>query len=201
MVARAIATRRALARSVWALYAPLEMRSPNLGRDSRDGSVCLVGECLYGQSSRGSRMHWYLRERQGRLRGVDHLATGRSGPMAASMRARRLAHVAVGCLIAVAVAAAPASARVEPLSLVTAPSPFSADCNGAPQGGTLYRNAEVEPHLAVNPANGRNLIAVWQQDRWSSGGADGGLTPYSKDGGRAWRHPLSPPLRRRPRGG
>ena len=121
--------------------------------------------------------------------------------MAASMRARRLAHVAVGCLIAVAVAAAPASARVEPLSLVTAPSPFSADCNGAPQGGTLYRNAEVEPHLAVNPANGRNLIAVWQQDRWSSGGADGVLTAYSKDGGRTWRHPLSPPFSRCQGGG
>lgn len=89
-----------------------------------------------------------------------------------------------------------ASARVDPLSLVTVPSPFAADCNGVPQAGTLYRNAEVEPHLAVNPTKRRNLIAVWQQDRWSTGGANGQLTAYSKDGGRTWRHPQSPPFSR-----
>lgn len=34
-----------------------------------------------------------------------------------------------------------------------------------------YVNAEVEPYVAVNPATAGNLIGVWQQDRWSDGGA------------------------------
>ena len=52
--------------------------------------------------------------------------------------------------------------------------------------GTVYLNAEVEPWLAVNPLNARNLIAVWQQDRWSNGGANGLLTAASLDGGFSW---------------
>ena len=35
------------------------------------------------------------------------------------------------------------------------------------------RNSEVEPYVAVNPVNAANLVGVWQQDRWSSGGARG----------------------------
>jgi BNR repeat-like domain len=98
-------------------------------------------------------------------------------------------------------AAASSRAPVGPLSLVSVPSPFTADCNGAPQIGTLYRNAEVEPHVAVNPTKRRNLIAAWQQDRWSSGGANGQLTAYSKDGGRTWEHPAAPPFGRCQGGG
>ena len=97
-------------------------------------------------------------------------------------------------LLAAVGLAQPALAWVDPLSPVSVPSPFAADCDGGPQLGTLYRNAEVEPHLAVNPAKRRNLIAVWQQDRWSSAGADGLLTAYSRDGGETWKHPASPPF-------
>lgn len=28
---------------------------------------------------------------------------------------------------------------------------------------------KVEPYAAVNPVNSVNIVAVWQQDRWSSG--------------------------------
>lgn len=98
-------------------------------------------------------------------------------------------------------AAVTASGSNDPLSLVTGPSPFKADCNGAPQTGTLYPNSEVEPHLAVNPTDKNNLIAAWQQDRWSTGGAQGQLTAYSKDGGETWRHPKSPPFGRCQGGG
>jgi hypothetical protein len=70
--------------------------------------------------------------------------------------------------------------------LVSGPSPFAPGCNGAPQSGTNYPNAEVEPFLAVDPTEGDHLIGVWQQDRWSDGGANGLLTGVSWDGGRTW---------------
>jgi len=70
-------------------------------------------------------------------------------------------------------------------TLVSGASPF-ASCNiGGP--GTLYVNAEVEPWLAVNPTNPSNLIGVWQQDRWSNGGAHGLVAGFSFDGGLTWR--------------
>jgi hypothetical protein len=62
-----------------------------------------------------------------------------------------------------------------------------AGCDGDPGGsGTNFTNSEVEPWIAVNPANPRNLIATWQQDRWSSGGSEGLVTASSFDGGLTW---------------
>ena len=72
------------------------------------------------------------------------------------------------------------------LSRASGPSTFSAHCNGAPQTGTLYRNAEVEPQVAVDPRNQAHLVGVWQQDRWSNGGANGLLAGVSNDGGATW---------------
>ena len=68
--------------------------------------------------------------------------------------------------------------------LVSGPSPFAPDCGGA--GGTNYFNAEVEPHLAVDPRDANHLIAVWQQDRWSNGSSHGNVTGVSFDGGATW---------------
>lgn len=83
----------------------------------------------------------------------------------------------------------PASSTVSALSLATGTTPFAPTCNGAPQTGTEYRNAEVEPWVDVNPTNSSNLIAVWQQDRWSNGGANGQITAYSTNGGSSWTRP------------
>jgi Repeat of unknown function (DUF5648) len=69
---------------------------------------------------------------------------------------------------------------------VTGTSPFVAGCDGTPASGILYTGAEVEPMVAVNLANTNNIIGVWQQDRWSSGGAAGLRTGVSFDGGRSW---------------
>lgn len=63
-------------------------------------------------------------------------------------------------------------------------SPFPPSCGGT--GGALYVNAEVEPHLAVNPRDGNHLVAVWQQDRWSNGSARGLISALSLDGGATW---------------
>ncbi len=70
--------------------------------------------------------------------------------------------------------------------LVSGPSPFVASCDATPPLGTSYTNAEVEPMVSVNPGNPDNIVGVWQQDRWSTGGARGLLTGTSFDGGRTW---------------
>jgi BNR repeat-like domain len=108
---------------------------------------------------------------------------------------RRLALAAACALAATLTVGSTASAEVNPLSLASGPSPFSATCGG-PQVGTLYLNGEVEPWVAVNPDRPRNLIGVWQQDRWSNGGANGNLTGVSFNGGTSWFRPDPPPFSR-----
>ena len=77
---------------------------------------------------------------------------------------------------------------------VTGPSPF-ADCgadNVAGQPGINFPGAEVEPWVDANPANPANLIAGWQQDRWSDGGSRGDVAGYSFDGGTTWATSVPP---------
>lgn len=71
---------------------------------------------------------------------------------------------------------------------ITGPSPFAACTadNVAGQEGTNYPNAEVEPWVASNPSRPRQLLAGWQQDRWSNGGSRGLASAYSSDGGLNW---------------
>ena len=83
-------------------------------------------------------------------------------------------------------AAAPPPPAGDPQFRVSGASPFAAGCDGVPAFGTLYVNAEVEPMVALNPHNANNVVGVWQQDRWSTGGARGLLTGVSLDGGRTW---------------
>ena len=63
-------------------------------------------------------------------------------------------------------------------------SPFAACTVGGP--GTNFVNSEVEPFVAVNPANSNNIVGVFQQDRWSNGGAHGLVASTSHDGGATW---------------
>jgi hypothetical protein len=72
-----------------------------------------------------------------------------------------------------------------PLKVVSVSSPF-ADCDISGQSGVNFLNSEVEPWVEVNPTDPNNIIAVWQQDRWSNGGARGLLTAVSHDGGGSW---------------
>jgi hypothetical protein len=46
--------------------------------------------------------------------------------------------------------------------------------------------------VAVNPANPSNVIGVYQQDRWSNGGAHGLVTAFSFDGGTTFGHSFPP---------
>lgn len=68
---------------------------------------------------------------------------------------------------------------------------FPGSC-GRNEAGTLYLNAEAEPHLAVNPARAANLIAAWQQDRWNNGAARGIGMAVSQDGGATWAQTALP---------
>ena len=100
---------------------------------------------------------------------------------------------ASGFALLCAHAAAAPALDVDRLSFrASGPSPFVADCNGVPQTGTLYPNAEVEPFVAANPRNPLNLVNTWQQDRWSDGGSQGLATAYSFDGGLHWRRGFPP---------
>ncbi|MEP6633404.1 MAG: sialidase family protein [Luteimonas sp.] len=80
---------------------------------------------------------------------------------------------------------------LNPQYRASAQSPFTANCDGAPVSGTLFVNAEVEPYIALNPADASTLVGVWQQDRWSSGSARGVMAATSLDGGQTWtRRPI-----------
>src|SRR5215467_8309036 len=80
-----------------------------------------------------------------------------------------------------------AHANATETALVTVSGPSSyASCSNAGQPGTNFLNAEVEPQVAVNPANSQNIVGVFQQDRWSNGGAHGLVAGFSSDGGASW---------------
>ncbi|MCA4131649.1 sialidase family protein [Arthrobacter sp. M4] len=84
------------------------------------------------------------------------------------------------------------AATLNPVVVASGPSPFSSCTLGSAPGAVIYPNAEVEPWVAVNPANSNNVIGVWQQDRWSDGGARGLVAGYSMNGGATWNEVAQP---------
>jgi len=68
---------------------------------------------------------------------------------------------------------------------VSGVSPFARSCIGN-QGGMNFSGMEVEPSLAVDPTDPAHLVAAWQQDRWSNGGANGIRTAVTFDAGATW---------------
>ena len=104
--------------------------------------------------------------------------------------------VAAGLLLALS-ACSPGEEQPPLVSLVSpvrvsGATPFAAGCNGAPQSGAVHAGAEVEPSLAIDPLDPAHLVAAWQQDRWTNGGANGLLTAVSRDGGRTWTRGSAP---------
>lgn len=53
-------------------------------------------------------------------------------------------------------------------------------------GSRNYPSAEVEPYVAVDPADPMHLIGSVQQDRWNDGGANGLTNVVSDNGGATW---------------
>ena len=104
------------------------------------------------------------------------------------MHGRRLgaALTALALLFTMVVGIAGASdLTTGPLVQVSGTSPFlgcTADGVGT-QSGTVSLNSEVEPWIDVNRANTSNVVGIFQQDRWSNGGARGLVAGVSLDGG------------------
>ena len=112
-----------------------------------------------------------------------------------------LARLASSLLLGVVLGSvgATAAAAVELGRLVAVspgPSPFAgctaddvplqeAVCAALGAPCTAYPDTEIEPWVVVIPGTD-DLIAGWQQDRWSNGGARGNFGAYSTDGGRSW---------------
>src|SRR5258707_4972841 len=99
-------------------------------------------------------------------------------------------HVArMGAIATIACTAIPSRAAGAVSSPVRVTVPGSACLAGtvtADPTGTNYPSAEVEPSVAVNPRDPTNVVAVWQQDRWDNGGANGLRGAFSFDGGANW---------------
>jgi hypothetical protein len=104
---------------------------------------------------------------------------------------------AAAALTVVALCAAP-TAGAAPLT-VTAPvkvsiaSPFPPKCGGPTEGDMPgvnfnFPDSEVEPWLAVSPTNPNDVAGMWQQDRWSDGGAHGLVAAVSHDGGASFAY-------------
>src|SRR5436190_4969583 len=103
------------------------------------------------------------------------------------MRASRVVGALAGTVAAL-ILASPAGASVSAPTLVTGASPFAVGCAGPGHDltGTLFEQGEVEPWVAVDPANPQNVAGAWQQDRWSNGGSHGLAASASTDGGATW---------------
>jgi hypothetical protein len=69
---------------------------------------------------------------------------------------------------------------------VSQPTSFPSGCDGVTQDGTLYNGTAIEPQVAVSPFSPGNLIATWQQNRWSTGGSQAIGIAASFDGGNTW---------------
>jgi hypothetical protein len=80
------------------------------------------------------------------------------------------------------------SAGLAKLSAIAATDPFAgvtAD-HVADQPGINYPGTQVEPVVVANPTRANNLVAAWQQDRWSNGGSRGIVIGVSNDAGNHW---------------
>jgi len=76
------------------------------------------------------------------------------------------------------------------LTRVAGPSPLASCTAGG--AGTNFPNTAIEPSVTVNPRNPLNIVGVWQQDRWSNGGAHGLVAGSSFDGGKTWNETSLP---------
>ena len=102
---------------------------------------------------------------------------------------RMLLAFAVAALTVAALASqagAVPAANEGPAVAVSGGSPIAGCLGDQPNSGTNFVNSEIEPWMAVNPTDGDNLVAAWQQDRWNNGGSRGIVTASSHDGGLTW---------------
>ena len=104
----------------------------------------------------------------------------------------------IGAIAAMALPDATADpiATVGPERQISGASPLAAGCglNPGVPAGTNHPNSEVEPWVDVNPTDADNIVAFWQQDRWSNGGARALVAGVSLNGGTSWTSVIVPGL-------
>src|ERR687888_185841 len=54
--------------------------------------------------------------------------------------------------------------------------------------GRVFLDSQTEPWVDVNPSNGSNIVGMFQEDRWSTGGARNLVFGTSFDGGQTWQN-------------
>jgi hypothetical protein len=113
------------------------------------------------------------------------LETSAEGPENASERGEMRRVLAMTAALVVGSATAATAAVGGPVS-GSGGSPFGPGCNGAVQDGTTYRGSELEPFVSIDPLDPRRMVGVYQQDRISTGGANGQGVTVSTDGGVTW---------------
>ncbi len=109
--------------------------------------------------------------------------------------ARLLAPAAVGSIAALASTTAFAGSLTAGPIVRVPDSPLAASSAACKQlvaqqtklGSVNYADAEVEPHVAVDPTNPQHLVGSFQQDRWNDGGSNGLTNVVSTDGGATWK--------------
>jgi hypothetical protein len=113
-----------------------------------------------------------------------------------SLRARRAVTVLAACVIATLACptvSLAAPSRVDFVTRVSGDTRFPDRCGDT--SGESVAGWEVEPHVAVDGSDPAHLVAMWQQDRFKSGGgALANVTGVSRDGGRTWREVTLPKL-------
>lgn len=98
--------------------------------------------------------------------------------------------VAVATALAGSTGVAADPLQATPAIKASASNPL-AEC--PPDGsGVNFLNSEVEPWLEVNPTDPDNVVAYYQQDRYSNGGAKGNVAAVSHDGGAAFTRSVPP---------
>jgi len=105
--------------------------------------------------------------------------------------------LAVGGMGGAANAAQPSSSTTGPVAepvAVSGTTPFPGCTAGGTPTSTVFNGAEVEPWIAVNPRDPRNIVTYYQQDRWNDGGAHGLVASVTRDGGAHWKQVVVPGL-------
>ncbi|HKN53954.1 MAG TPA: sialidase family protein [Amycolatopsis sp.] len=100
--------------------------------------------------------------------------------------------ICAAAVLGLAMTASPAEAAESARAVsVSHGDPF-ASCTLGSETGVNYAGAEVEPSVAVDPVRHDRFVGVFQQDRWSDGGAKGLVAAFSPDGGRTVGESLLP---------
>ncbi|HZT43656.1 MAG TPA: IPT/TIG domain-containing protein [Chthonomonadaceae bacterium] len=99
-------------------------------------------------------------------------------------------------LLAISAARCQAQYSLGKLARISGSDPFAGSTLDHPgqQNGTPSGNSTVEPWVTIDPSNPLNMVATYQQDRWtgSDGGSRGLMEAWSDDGGLTWNPVVVP---------